>query len=72
MRYLPASLLFALLAVVPASAQGVSAPDRHQPRAPALEPVPEPAIWPMMIAGMGFAGAVLRRAVRRPREAPGG
>lgn len=33
-----------------------------------LAPVPEPAIWSMMIAGIGFAGAALRRA-RRWRSA---
>jgi hypothetical protein len=35
-----------------------------------LAPVPEPAIWSMMIAGIGFAGAALRRARRwRPAAA---
>ncbi|MBC9031017.1 PEPxxWA-CTERM sorting domain-containing protein [Sphingomonas sp. JC676] len=37
-----------------------------------LAPVPEPAIWSMMIAGIGFAGAALRRTARRPRTLAAG
>jgi hypothetical protein len=32
-----------------------------------LAPVPEPAIWAMMLAGIGFAGASLRRKAKRTR-----
>jgi hypothetical protein len=35
---------------------------------PALAPVPEPAIWSMLIAGIGFAGAALRRTARQSRK----
>jgi hypothetical protein len=37
-----------------------------------LAPVPEPAIWSMMIAGIGFAGAALRRTTKRPRSSARG
>ena len=41
---------------------------RYEPwTPPALSPVPEPAIWAMMIAGLGFTGAALRRTARHPR-----
>ena len=67
MRYLPIMLPLALFAAMPAFAG--TAPARHAgghgTGAPAaLTPVPEPAIWSTMIAGIGFAGASLRRARR--------
>jgi hypothetical protein len=80
MRYLPAIL--SLLGATPALASaeprnGASAAigrvvtaghSTAQPLARAvLAPVPEPALWSTMIAGIGFAGAALRRSTRRPK-----
>jgi len=38
--------------------------NRDLPTPPVLPPVPEPATWAMMIAGMGFVGASMRRQAR--------
>lgn len=35
------------------------------PTTPALDPVPEPAGWLMMLAGMGVVGVLMRRPVKR-------
>jgi len=53
--------------VAPAKASAAQGLESWTP--PALAPVPEPAIWAMMIAGFGFAGSALRRKARPRRIA---
>ncbi|MET0307484.1 MAG: PEPxxWA-CTERM sorting domain-containing protein [Sphingomonas sp.] len=80
MRYLPAMLM--LLVATPAlsapepSRSASATIDRvvttaHASAQPltraVLAPVPEPALWSTMIAGIGFAGAALRRSTRRQK-----
>jgi hypothetical protein len=80
MRYLPAMLLLAATPVLAGTASAKAPAQQAAANLSAsralgqarLAPGPEPAIWSMMIAGIGFAGAALRRTTRRPRTSARG